>query len=144
MAIGRRLAATAMFAGLALAPAGTAWADTPTMDGSYTETATTPAGATFDTSWTVNSCGDGCIWIKAGAGGSQARLIDGQWVLDTMNNVKCADGTYTQYATTSHTTWDPATLKGTVHHTYVVPACGHPPGYSEDDQIEIKQTPPSS
>ena len=66
MAITRGLAAIAMFAGTTLGAANTAWADTPTMDGSYTLTSTTPAGATFTTSWTVNSCGDGCVWIKAG------------------------------------------------------------------------------
>jgi hypothetical protein len=119
-------------------------ADTPTMNGSYTVTATTPAGATFTSSWTVGSCGDGCLWIKAGAGGSQALLIGGQWVLDTLNNVNCADGTYIQYATSAHTTWDPDTLKGTAQHTYIVPACGHPPGYAQTDQIEIAQTPSSS
>jgi len=102
MAIARGFAATVMFAGLAVGAAGTAWADTPTMNGSYTETATTPEGRNIDTSWTVSSCGDGCIFIKAGAGGSQARLVDGQWVLDTMNNASCADGTYTQYATSGH------------------------------------------
>jgi hypothetical protein len=73
MAIARRFAATAVFAGLAVGAASPAWADTPTMNGSYTETATTPTGATFTTSWTVNSCGDGCIYIKAGAGASQLR-----------------------------------------------------------------------
>jgi hypothetical protein len=144
MAITRRSAATAIFAGLVVSAAGKAWADTPTMDGSYTETATTPAGATFTSSWTVNSCGDGCVYIKAGAGGSQARLVDGQWVLDTLNNVNCADGSYIQYATSTHTTWDPNTLSGTAQHTYVVPACGHPPGYTQTDQIQIKQTPSSS
>ncbi|MDM4141485.1 MULTISPECIES: hypothetical protein [Mycobacterium] len=139
MAFARGFATTAMFAGLAACSAGTAWADTPTMNGNYTETATTPAGATFNTSWAVNSCGDGCIFIKAGLGGSQARLIDGQWVLDTMNNVACADGSSVQYASSSHMTWDPNTLEGTAQQTYVIPACGHPAGYSYTDQIKIKQ-----
>ena len=144
MAIAQGLAATAMFAGLAVGAAGTVWADTPTMNGSYTLTATTPAGATFTTSWTVSSCGDGCVFIKAGAGGSQARLVDGQWVLDTSNNVNCADGSYVQYATTSHMTWDPNTLAGTAQQTYVVPACGHPAGYTTTDQIQIKESTSSS
>jgi hypothetical protein len=68
MAIARRFAATAMFAGLAVGAPGTPWAGTPTMNGNYTLTATTPTGHTLDTSWTVNSCGDGCVYIKAGAG----------------------------------------------------------------------------
>ncbi|OBK49614.1 hypothetical protein [Mycobacterium sp. 1081908.1] len=133
-----------MFAGLVVGAAGTAWADTPTMDGSYTETATTPSGGTLTSSWTVNSCGDGCIFIKAGAGGSQARLVDGQWVLDTLNNISCADGSYTQYGSSAHITWDPTTLAGTAQHTYIVPACGRPAGYTETDQIQIKQAQASS
>jgi hypothetical protein len=133
-----------MFAGCVVGAAGTAWADTPTMDGSYTETATTPSGGTLTSSWTVNSCGDGCVFIKAGAGGSQARLVDGQWVLDTLNNISCADGSYTQYGSSAHITWDPTTLTGTAQHTYIVPACGRPAGYTETDKIEIKQTPASS
>jgi hypothetical protein len=144
MAIARALVATTMFAGFVVGAPGTAWADTPTMDGSYTETATTPSGGTLTSSWTVNSCGDGCVYIKAGAGGSQARLVDGQWVLDTLNNISCADGSYTQYGASSHMTWDPTTLTGTAQHTYIVPACGRPPGYTETDKIEIKQTPASS
>ena len=140
MAIPRGFVATAMFAGLAVGAAGTAWADTPTMNGSYTETATTPSGGTLTSSWTVNSCGDGCIFIKAGAGGSQARLVDGQWVLDTLNNISCADGSYTQYGANSHMTWDPNTLAGTAQHVYIVPACGRPAGYTETDQIQIKQS----
>lgn len=144
MAIARGLAAAAMFAGCVVGAAGPAWADTPTMDGSYTETATTPSGGTLTSSWTVNSCGDGCLWIKAGAGSSQARLVDGQWVLDTLNNISCADGSYTQYGSSGHITWDPNTLVGTAQHTYIVPACGRPAGYTETDKIEIKQTPASS
>jgi len=139
MAIARGFAALALFAGLAVGTASTAEADTPTMNGNYTLTSTTPSGATFTSSWTVNSCGDGCIYIKAGVGGSQARLVDGQWVLDTMNNVTCADGSYILYATTSHMVWDPNTLAGTAQQTYIIPACGHPPGYSQTDQIQIKQ-----
>lgn len=106
-----------MFACLAVCTAGTAWAEAPTMNGNYTETATTPSGQTFNTSWTVNSCGDGCVYIKA-----------------------CSDGAYVLYATSSHLTWDPNTLAGTAEHTYLIPACGHPAGYSYTDQIQIKQS----
>ncbi|OBB87655.1 hypothetical protein A5760_25510 [Mycobacterium colombiense] len=73
-------------------------------------------------------------------GGSQARLVDDQWVLDTMNNVTCSDGAYILYATSSHLTWDPNTLAGTAQHTYLIPVCGHPAGYSYTDQIQIKQS----
>ena len=139
MAFGRGLAATAVFACLAVGSAGTAWADTPTMNGSYTETSTTPSGKTIDNSWAVNSCGDGCLWIKAGLGASQARLVDGQWVMDTMSNVTCAGGGYTLYGTSTHTTWDPTSLTGTATHTYITGACGRPPGDTQVDQISIKQ-----
>jgi hypothetical protein len=140
MAFVRGFAATAMFAGLAVGAASTAWADTPTMNGNYTETSTTPDGRTLTTAWTVSPCGDGCVYIKAGAGGSQARLVDGQWVLDTLNNINCSDGAYIQYGANAHITWDPNTLAGTAQHTYIVPACGRPPGYTQTDQIQIKQS----
>lgn len=139
MAIGRGLAATAVFACMAVGSASPAWADTPTMSGSYTETVTTPSGKTIDNSWTVNSCGVGCLWVKAGLGASQAKLVDGQWVMDTMSNVSCADGSYTLYGTTTHTTWDPSSLAGESDHTYVMGACGQPAGYVQVDKIAIKQ-----
>ncbi len=92
MTIVRGLVVTAICAGLAVGSAGAAWADTPTMNGSYTETVTTPSGHTIDNSWAANSCGNGCLWVKAGLGASQARLVDGQWVMDTVSNVSCPDG----------------------------------------------------
>ncbi|BAX92119.1 hypothetical protein [Mycobacterium shigaense] len=138
MAIARGLAATAVFACLATGTASPAWADTPTMNGNYTETSTTPSGRTIDNSWAVNSCGNGCLWIKAGLGASQATLVDGQWVMDTMSNVNCVGGGYTLYGTTTHTVWDPNTLTGTATHTYITGACGRPPGDTQVDQISIK------
>jgi hypothetical protein len=146
MAIARGFAATAVFAGLAVGAASTAWADTPTMNGSYTETSTAPNGKSVDTDWTVNPCPDqsgqplqGCIWVKAGAGGGQARLVDGQWVMDTIGNLQCSDGTFLQYATSAHITWDPNTLAGTSQFTYIVPACGQPLGYSQTNKIQLKK-----
>src|SRR5215471_556895 len=144
MAMGRGLAATAVFACLAVGTASPAWADTPTMSGNYTATATTPSGHTIDSSWAVNSCGVGCLWVKAGLGASQAKLVDGQWVMDTMSNVSCPDGSYTLYGTTTHTTWDPTSLTGTSAHTYITGACGNPPGFTQVDQIVIKAPPASS
>jgi hypothetical protein len=138
MTIARAIAATAICAGLAVGSTGTAWADTPTMSGNYTETVTTPSGRTIDNTWAVNSCGNGCLWIKAGVGASQAQLVDGQWVMDTMSNVNCVGGGYTLYGTNTHTTWDPNSLTGTSAHTYVMGACGNPPGYTQVDQISIK------
>ncbi|BBX62814.1 hypothetical protein MSAS_19880 [Mycobacterium saskatchewanense] len=140
MAIAKGFAATAVFAGVAFGAAGMAWADTPTMDGSYTETSTSPDGKTVSTSWSVNSCGDGCIYIKAGAGGHQAHLVDGQWVSDTFNDALCPDGSYVMYASKAHMTWDPNTLAGTADLTYIIPACGKPAGYTQTNKIEIKQS----
>jgi hypothetical protein len=139
MAIVRGLVATAVFAGLAVGTAGTAWADLPTMNGSYTATSTTPSGKHVDSDWTVNGCGDGCIYVKAGAGGGMAYLVDGQWVLDTLNNLYCPDDrTWTQMATNAHMTWDPNTLAGTSQITYIVPACGKPAGTTQTNQLQLK------
>jgi hypothetical protein len=109
------------------------------MNGSYTATSTTPSGKHIDSSWTVNGCGDGCLYIKAGAGGGMAYLVDGQWVLDTMNNLYCPDDrTWVQMATSAHMTWDPNTLAGTSQITYLVPACGKPAGTTQTNQLQLK------
>ena len=122
--IARGFTATAIFGCLAVGSASMAWADTPTMSGNYTETVTTPHGKTIDNSWAINSCGDGCLWIKAGLGASQAKLDGNQWVMDTMSNVSCAGtGEYTLYGTSTHTEWDANTLAGTATHTYITGAC---------------------
>jgi hypothetical protein len=141
MAIARGFAAAAMLAGLAVGTATTAWADP--MSGSYTLTSISPGGTKMTTDWTVQPCGggyggDGCIYVKAGAGGSQAHLIDGQWVLDTMNDLRCPDGQYLMFATNAHMVWDPNTLAGTNQISYIMPACGHPAGYVQTNQISLK------
>jgi hypothetical protein len=144
MAIVRGFAATAMFVGLAVIAAGTAWADDPaSMNGTYTETSTSPSGRATTNDWSVNPCPDqleGCIYVKAGAGGSQAHLIDGQWVMDSMGNLMCPDGTFHQYVTNTHITWDPNTLTGTSQITYNAPACGQPAGYVQTNQISLKKS----
>ena len=139
MAVIRGFAATAVFAGLAVGAASTAWAETPTMSGDYTETSTSPSGRGVTTDWSVSTCGDGCLWIKAGAGSGQAHLIDGQWVMDTMNSLSCPDGAFVLYAASSHITWDPNTLEGTSEITYNIGACGHPPGYHQTNKISLKK-----
>jgi hypothetical protein len=115
----RAFAATAMFAGLAIGAVSTARADPPTMNGNYTETSTSPSGRSTTTDWTVQACSDGsvgCIYVKAGAGGGQAHLIDGQWVMDTMGNLLCPDGTFLQYVTNAHLTWcQPAANRRDTH-----------------------------
>jgi hypothetical protein len=139
MAIVRGLVATAVFAGgLAVGTAGTAWADLPSMNGSYTETSTSPSGVAVTNDWTVSPCGDGCALVKAGAGSGMAYFRDGQWVLDTMNNLTCADGTFNQFATNAHMTWDPNSLEGTSEISYITGACGHPPGYHQTNHIQLK------
>ncbi|MGO9349411.1 MAG: hypothetical protein ACLP3C_00625 [Mycobacterium sp.] len=140
MAIGRGLVATAVFACLAVCTSGTAWADDlPTMNGSYTATSTTPSGKHIDSSWTINGCGDGCLYVKAGAGGGMAYLVDGQWVLDTLNNLYCPeDRTWSQMATNAHMTWDPNTLAGTSQITYIESFCGHPAGTTQTNQLVLK------
>jgi hypothetical protein len=138
MAIARVVAATAVLAGLAVPTATTAWADTPTMNGSYTVTSTAPGGTAMTTDWSVSACGEGCVYVKAGAGGSQARLNGNEWSMDTMNDLRCADGTYTQFATNAHMTWDATTLAGTNEINYFMPACGHPAGFHQTNKISIK------
>jgi hypothetical protein len=108
------------------------------MNGTYTETSTSPSGLSVTNDWTVSPCGNGCAYVKAGAGGGMAYFRDGQWVLDTMNNLTCADGTFNQYATNAHMTWDPDSLDGTSQITYIVGACGKPPGYTQTNHISLK------
>ncbi len=143
LAVAQGFVATAVCAGLAFGAAGPAWADNSTMSGSYNETSTSPDGHSVVTSWSVNPCASqptgGCIWIKAGPGGNPAYLTNGQWVLDGMGDLSCADGSYHQLATSYHMTWDPDTLQGTNLITYTGPACGHPAGYTQTNKIEIKQ-----
>lgn len=143
MAFVRGIAATTLLAGLAVAAAGAASADAPTMNGSYTESSTSPGGRTVTSDWSVNPCAsgaEGCIWVKAGSGGGQAYLVDGQWVMDTMNSLTCPDGSFVQYATSAHMVWDPNTLQGTSQITYIIPACGKPAGYQQTNQIQLKQS----
>ena len=138
MYITRAIAAAAAFsavaAGAAAAPASAA----PVMIGDYVLTETTPAGQTFVTNWNVNPCGDGCADIKAGAGTSRAQLVDGQWVIDMFDNIRCSDGTRVSYAANAHITWDPNTLAGTDQLVYMQAACGRPPGYAQTNQIQLR------
>ena len=124
----------AVTAGAAAAPASAA----PAMSGNYTLRETTPAGLTTVTEWNINPCGDGCADIKAGAGTSRAQLVNGQWVIDMFDNVRCSDGTRVSYAANAHLTWDPNTLAGTDQQVYMQAACGQPPGYTRTNQIQLK------
>lgn len=138
MDITRAIAATATLtavaAGIAAAPASAA----PEMIGDYVLTETTPAGHATVTDWNVNPCGDGCADIKAGPGSTRAQLVDGQWVIDMYDNVRCSDGTRIPYAANAHITWDPNTLAGTDQQVYMQAACGQPAGYTQTNQIQLK------
>jgi hypothetical protein len=139
MDITRAIAPAATFAavaaGAAVAPASAA----PEMIGDYVLTETSPTGQTFITNWNVNPCGEGCVDIKAGAGTSRAQLVDGQWVIDMFDNVRCPDGTRVPYAANAHITWDANTLAGTDQEVYTQAACGKPEGYTRTNQIQIKR-----
>jgi len=133
MAAAAAVAATAVAA--AAAPASAA----PVMMGDYVLTETNPGGHTTITDWNINPCGDGCADIKAGNGTSRAQLIDGQWVVDMFDNLRCLDGTRVPYAMNAHLTWDPNTLAGTDQQVYIEAACGRPSGYTQTNQIQLKQ-----
>ena len=136
MAIGRGFAATAIFTGLATALAAPALSE---MNGHYTYTETDAAGQAANSDWYVTPCGDGCASVALTPGGptKQAHIVDGQWVLDSTDNLECEDGTSAPNATTAHFTWDPNTLTGTVVSTDVVPVCGEQPGHQETNKMKL-------
>ena len=109
------------------------------MIGDYVLTEKSPTGLTHVTNWNVNPCGDGCADIKAGAGTSRAQLVNGQWVIDMFDNVRCPDGTRVPYVVNAHITWDPNTLAGTDQQVYAQAACGKPAGYTQTNQIQLKR-----
>src|ERR1700757_3752738 len=134
--------AIAAFATLAAGTAGATAAPAsgaPVMIGDYVLTETNPTGQKFVTDWNVNPCGDGCADIKAGVGISRAQLVDGQWVLDMFDNIRCSDGTRVPYAANAHITWDPNTLAGTDQQVYMQAACGQPAGYTRTNRIQLRQ-----
>jgi hypothetical protein len=146
MTITRGFAATVIFAGLAVGTASPAWADPPTMSGHYLRTETNPeTGHSQTDDWYVTPCGDGCASIATtpdAPAPSQARLVNGQWTLDSaVHTLSCPDGTVVRNAVSARYIWDPNTLEGTVQVTYNVPACGNPAGYQTTNNIQIRQAP---
>lgn len=154
MAIARGFAATAMFAGLALELAASASA-APVMSGRYIETQIdtstgqpiTSGGQPVTNDWYFTPCGDGCASVAMASGGQpfgQAHLANGQWTLDSVDEVACRDGGNVASALSNHRTWDPNTLSGTLQATYKVPACGHPVGYGFNINIQFRPAASSS
>jgi hypothetical protein len=144
--IGWRIAAvlflSVSLAAVAVGTASTAWAD-QTMSGHYIKTSTDPeTGHSTNYDWYFTPCGDGCAEVKTnGTASGQARLINGQWTLDLAADAICDDGTSVNKAVNSHYTWDRVTLTGTVLVTAKVAACGRPGGYTQTNNIQLRQAP---
>ena len=136
MAIGRALAATAVFTGLATALAAPAWSD---MNGHYKYTETDAAGQAVTGDWYVVPCGDGCVSVSLTPSGPKrdAHNVNGQWVLDGDDELECSDGTKIPDATSAHFTWDANTLEGNVVTTDKVSVCGEPAGHQETNQLKL-------
>ena len=142
MAIARGFAATVIFAGLAVGTASAVWAET-TLSGHYIRTETNPQyGQSVTDDWYATPCGDGCASLASTPGGpaiSQARLVNGQWTLDSaVHTLICPDGSVVN-AVSAHYTLDPNTLAGTVQLTYQVPTCGTPAGYQTTNNVQLRQ-----
>ena len=141
MAVAQGIAATAMFAGLALGYAAPAFA-TNQLSGHYIETETGAAGQSTTNDWYVTPCGDGCASINSNGGPvGQARLVNGQWTMDVTGIAACPDGTRVPDAFSDHYTWDPNTLAGTVRITNTAGACGKPVGDSGTISMQLRQAP---
>jgi hypothetical protein len=162
MAVARCITATAFLTGLAFglaAPAG-AWgpagpapfpADFQT-DAHYISTQIDPKtgqpltveGHPVTNDWYFTPCGDGCASVARTPGGpplGQAKLVNGQWVLDTTDAAECPDGTTVPDAIAAHRSWDPNTLAGTVQTTGKEGACGVPPGATHSVNIQLALAP---
>ncbi len=109
------------------------------MLGDYVLTETSPTGQIHITDWNVNPCGEGCADIRAGAGTSRAQLVDGQWVVDMFDNIRCSDGVRVPYAVNAHLTWDPDTLAGTDQQVYTQAACGKPAGHTQTNRVQLRR-----
>jgi hypothetical protein len=140
MTVIRVIAAAAMFAGLAVGTASTAWA-APTMSGHYIATDTVSSGGQSITSdWYFTPCGDGCANVSIGTTGtSQARLVNNQWTLDTDHTTVCPDGSKVSRAGTAHYTWDPNTLAGTDQITEKIATCGATTPESWTNNLQLRR-----
>jgi hypothetical protein len=146
MTITRGIAAAAALTAVAVGAAATAWADPPTMNGHYIRTETNPqTGHSQTDDWYVTPCGDGCVSVAIrpdAPAPSQARLVNGQWTLDSaVHATICPDGTVVPNAVSAHYIWDPNTLAGTVQVAYNEPACGNPAGHTQTNNVQLTQAP---
>ncbi|MGB8403618.1 MAG: hypothetical protein WCE30_06010 [Mycobacterium sp.] len=114
----------------------TAWADDPA--GPYV---VTWSDGTPTTTWTFTQCGDGCLHVVGSKGWkTDAHLIDGQWVMNPVQNVvKCTNGR--SKSMTAKASFDPATLAGTGTLTYNVGCPGDPQG-GKTLQFTLAPAPP--
>lgn len=125
MAIAQWIAATAMFAGVAVSAASPVWAD-PADQMSGTYTVQSPNDPQLST-WTITPCGSTCVNITSDRirGTRQAQLANLEWAF-SFNQVVCPDGSVVPGRTTYW--WSPYTLTGTrKRSSYEVPACGVTP-----------------
>lgn len=140
MTITRGIAVAAMFTGLAVGAAATAWAELPTMSGHYIATMTSSTDQSTTSDFYFSSCGDGClsaVLMPSGPAGAEARLVNGQWTMDKEGQSTCSEPS--QVPTFQHWTWDPNTLAGTVDSTYKVAGCGLPQGYKATSHVTFRQ-----
>lgn len=142
MAMARGFATTAIFAGLALGLAAPASAVNQ-MSGHYIETATDPSSGRSTTSdLYFTPCGDGCAFAATTNGGQpfgQARVVNGQWTMDSTNQANCADGSRIPNVESTHYTWDPNTLAGTTQVTDKWAVCGFAAPISYTNNIQLRQ-----
>ncbi|WP_152531391.1 hypothetical protein [Mycobacterium sp. UM_CSW] len=125
----RTFATAATFAAVAVGAAAPASA-APVMSGHYLKTTTDPGGGrAFTENWYFTPCGDGCADMSSPASGvsGRAMLVDGQWTLDSTEDIVCKGGVTEGNAANAHYTWDPNTLAGTVQVVQNRGVCDHPP-----------------
>jgi hypothetical protein len=125
------------------APASAAAANQ--MSGHYIETETDQTGHSFSNDLYFTACGDGCASVALTPGGGQplgqARLVNGQWTLDSTADSVCKDGSTVASSHSTHLTWDPNTLAGTSQNTVTAPACGSPVGFQWTNSVQLRQAP---
>jgi hypothetical protein len=128
MSLTQGVAGAAVLASVAVATAGSVWADPPTMSGTYTLTSTSPYWNNFVFQFTP--CGPGCSQAQNPAQpgyGGRAHLSGGQWKLDIPNDltaIGCPD--QSTHPGTDHYLWDANTLQGQTFSTAVSDPCPNP------------------